>query len=79
MKPRVGWYVAKTVFQHYHDTARGCFEERIVLLKARGSKEAIKLAEAEARQYAKDVGGCKYLEFVNVNFARSPCMRIDST
>lgn len=65
-KARTGWYGAKTLFQHYRGTAKGCFEERIVLLKARGFKEAIRVAEAEARQYAKDVGGCKYLEFVDV-------------
>ena len=65
-KAPMEWFGAKTIYRYSEGTAKGCFEERVVLFKAQGFTQATRAAEAEARQYAKDVGGCKYLGFVDV-------------
>lgn len=62
------WYGAKCIFRHNDRTEgdRYMYEERVILLKAENMDEAIIRAENEAKQYAADLPGCEYTEFVNV-------------
>lgn len=64
---RTVWYGAKSVFAHDDISARQgrpCFEERVVLLRARDEEDAIHLAEEEAEAYAS--ASTRYLGYVNV-------------
>ena len=53
------WYGVRCIFSHgvVDDGARTLFEERIVLVRAESFDEAISKAEAEAENYAADLGG----------------------
>jgi len=61
------WYGIKLVFRHLNlevgVPGSSVYEERVVLVNAGSEDEAVSLAELEAVEYAKDVGGCEYLEF----------------
>jgi hypothetical protein len=62
------WYAAQCIFLH-SGTDRGpkqTYEERIILLRAHTSDEAIERAEKEAEEYCHDLDGCEYLGYVNV-------------
>jgi hypothetical protein len=59
-----GWYGVRTIYE-WTDYAHGrdrCYEERIVLVRAKSHIEAIDLAEKEAKTYAKE--GIRYLGHV---------------
>jgi len=45
---------------------RRVYEERIVLFRAASFEDAMRQAEAEAREYAADTDGCRYLDHVDV-------------
>lgn len=61
------WYGIKLVFRHSNLEVEvpgsNVYEERVILVNANSEDEAISLAELEAVEYAKDVGGCEYLKF----------------
>ena len=61
------WYGARTVYNAYPNRVSDTkiYEERIIVLLATSSDEAIKVAEEEANNYAKDFG-MLYLGYVNV-------------
>jgi len=42
------------------------YEERIVLLRADSFDDAVKRAEKEAKEYYRDLDGCRYVGYVNV-------------
>jgi hypothetical protein len=70
-KKRAGdepWYAARCLFEHPEQAPRKgtrCYEERVVVLRARGFGEAIRRGESEAKRYAR---GClaEYLGFIEV-------------
>ena len=55
------WFTAKGIFlqQSKPDNIKQWYEERIVLLKAKSKKQAMKFAKKEAKVYAKDSEGTK--------------------
>jgi hypothetical protein len=61
------WYAARCLFRHgaLKGTTRRkhVYEERIILLRAGSDNEAIKLAEREARKYARQDAGISYLNY----------------
>ena len=62
------WYGAQCIFLHA-ETKHGLkqmYEERIVLLKASSFDEAIERAEKEAKEYCRNLDGCKHIGYVNV-------------
>ena len=62
------WYGAKCVFLHtgIESYPGQVYEERVILVKAGGFNDAISRAEVMAEAYAKDVDGCSYTGFVDV-------------
>jgi hypothetical protein len=48
-----GWYGVRTVVHHVH---RGTYEERVTILQAESSVQAIELGEREVAEYAEDLG-----------------------
>lgn len=52
------------------------FEERVVVLSAKGQDEAVGIAEAEAIQYAKEHKG-SYLEWVSVYEAKESTLTFE--
>ena len=62
------WYGAKCIFLHSDLQSENgrVYEERVVLIKAENLDEAIERAEKEAKEYAQNLEGCVYLDFVNV-------------
>ncbi|MGH9785953.1 MAG: DUF4288 domain-containing protein [Terriglobia bacterium] len=62
------WYAARCLFRHGALTAnirrKHVYEERIILLRASSDREAIKLAEEEARKYASHDPSSAYLNYV---------------
>lgn len=61
------WYGVKCVFVHHDAPRRGegrVYEERIVLIHAGSADEAIRLGEAEAREYAS-ANDAEYLGFID--------------
>lgn len=62
------WYGAQCIFLHAktkHGTKQ-MYEERIILLKADSFDDAIEWAEEEAKEYCRDLDGCKYVGYINV-------------
>ena len=62
------WYSAQSIFLH-RDTGSGPrqqYEERVVLVRARGIRKAMKVALREAKSYAKDLPGCTFTGYINV-------------
>jgi hypothetical protein len=61
------WYGAKCIFLHTKIQSQPgqVYEERILLLRAESFDEAVKKAEAEAEEYARDAE-CSYINFVDV-------------
>jgi hypothetical protein len=62
------WYSAQCIFLH-SDKGHGpkqMYEERIVLLRADSTEDAIEQAEKEAEEYCDDLEGCRYVGYVNV-------------
>ncbi len=61
------WYGARTMYDTYpsKQMATKIYEERIVVVLATSSDEAINKAEKEAESYSIDTGS-KYLGYVNV-------------
>jgi hypothetical protein len=51
------WHSVRCLFRHQPDI----YEERVTLWRATGLDEAIALAEADAAEYARDVGDAEYL------------------
>ncbi len=62
------WFTAKGIFLHEPSSKnmKQWYEERIVLLKAKEKKVALKLAKKEAKEYIKDLERTKYIEITNV-------------
>ena len=62
------WYAARCLFRHgaLKGTARRkhVYEERIVLVRAGSDREAIRLAERDARKYAGQDAATTYLNYV---------------
>ena len=66
---QLSWYGAKTVYAHDRlaaEQGKPCYEERVVVLQACDSDQAIRLAEDEAKRYAAALDDCRYLGYVNV-------------
>ncbi len=65
--PSGPWYAARCVFRYADLRVRGraVYEERIVLLRAAGFRQALRRAEAEARRYAHD-SKAEYVGFAEV-------------
>jgi hypothetical protein len=65
MKKR--WFSAKCVFRHADiGGPRQLYEERVVLLRARGFKHAMKLAGREANKYADGLPGVSFTGYISV-------------
>ncbi len=63
------WYGAKTIYAHDDIAARQlkpCYEERVVLLRAKDDDDALRRAEEEAARYARPGGPARYLGYANV-------------
>ena len=62
------WFTAKGIFLHEPKllNTKQWYEERIILIKAKSEKEALKLAEKEAKNYAKDLESTKLIEITDV-------------
>ena len=63
------WYGAKCIFEHKglaQADNKTIYEERIVLIRAVGFDDAIRLGEAEAESYAAETDGVRYVGFINV-------------
>ena len=62
------WFTAKCIFLHNAQikNQKQSYEERIVLLKAKTEKEALKQANKEAKDYIKDLDDTKFIEITNV-------------
>lgn len=63
-KNKKEWYGVKCIFSHPELEKKenhNVFEERITICKARSLDKAVKKAEKEAKQYAKDTG-CHYTD-----------------
>lgn len=55
------WFSVRCIFRVTTDDGGPLYEERITLWRTEGFEAAIALAEAEAAQYADDLGSCDYL------------------
>ncbi|MEP6787764.1 MAG: DUF4288 domain-containing protein [Acidobacteriota bacterium] len=61
------WYAAKCVFRIPETSSRRqIYEERIVLIKAKGWDSAIKKAEKDAKRYCKGLVACEFTGFIDV-------------
>lgn len=62
------WFTAKGIFLHKPEylNAKQWYEERIILLKAKNEKEALKFAGKEAKDYIKGSEGAKFIEITDV-------------
>lgn len=62
------WFTAKGIFLHepWAKNMKQWYEERIVLLKAKKKKEALKLANKEAKKYIKNLDGAQFIEITEV-------------
>ncbi len=62
------WFTAKEIFlqRSKNGNIKQWYEERIVLLKAKSKKQALKLAKKEAKDYAKDSEVTKLIEITDV-------------
>ena len=64
------WYSARCLFELLQPEGSICprrvYEERIVLIRATSFDDALRQAEAEAREYAAGTDGVRYLEHVDV-------------
>ena len=62
------WFTAKGIFLHESqlENQKQWYEERIVLLKAKDEKEALKYADEEAKDYIKDLDGTNFIEIIDV-------------
>ena len=62
------WYAAQCIFLH-SGTKRGpkrMYEERVVLFRAASFDGALEDAEKEAKDYCRDLDGCKFVGCVDV-------------
>jgi hypothetical protein len=60
------WYAARCLFEHGDFSRRDrvpCYEERVVIFRARSFREAIRKAEKEAKEYCRGLA-TRYLGFV---------------
>jgi len=62
------WFTAKGIFLHKAQikNQKQWYEERIILLKAKGEKEALKIANKEAKDYIKDLDGSKFIKITEL-------------
>src|SRR5688500_5024529 len=62
------WFTAKGIFFHKPQTENQnqWYEERILLLKVKSEKEALKRAKKEAKEYAKNLDGTQFLEITDI-------------
>jgi len=62
------WFTAKGIFLHAAQikNQKQSYEERIVLLKAKSEKKALKRANKEAKDYVKDLKDTKFIEITDV-------------
>ena len=62
------WFTAKGIFLHKSQlkNQKQWYEERIILLKAKDEKEALKYADEEAKNYIKDLDGTKFIEITDI-------------
>ena len=62
------WYSAKSVFLHADKESgpRQLFEERVIVIRARKLRKAMKLALREATSYARDMPGCEFTGYLNI-------------
>jgi hypothetical protein len=62
------WYGAKCVFLHTEiESSPGqVYEERVIIVRAESSDDAISRAEIMAGEYAKDVDSCSYTGFIDI-------------
>jgi hypothetical protein len=61
------WYGVKTVYMHEglaEKPAHQVYEERVVVMRARGQREAIRRAEREARAYCSKLKNTRYLGYL---------------
>src|SRR3954466_8999896 len=69
MKTEQPWYAARCLFEHRSTPGRTgvpCYEERVVVVRARSFGEAIRKGESEAKRYAGTGPGSRYLGFIEV-------------
>jgi Domain of unknown function (DUF4288) len=69
MKNEEPWYAARCLYEHRDISKRNgipCYEERVVVFRARSFKEAIRKGETEARRYGRRGSGTAYLGFIDV-------------
>jgi hypothetical protein len=78
MRMEEPWYAARCVFEH-RDLSRlegtPCYEERIVVFRARSFREALRKGESEARGYCQDAVECRYLGFIEVFHLFEPALK----
>ncbi|MGO9463107.1 MAG: DUF4288 domain-containing protein [Isosphaeraceae bacterium] len=60
------WYSARCVFRLRTSESQTTYEERIVLLRAMSEDDAMRVAEADAVEYAAGVEGCTYSGYVDL-------------
>ena len=62
----LGWYGVRTVYEHLNREEDGerLYEERVVLIRAESSDEALRKAEEEARAYTNE--GIRYLGYASL-------------
>jgi len=62
------WFTAKGIFLHKAQlkNQKQWYEERIVLLKAKDEREALKLANKEAKDYVKDLADTTLVDITEI-------------
>ncbi len=62
------WFTAKGIFLHEPELSNTnqWYEERIILLKAKNETRALEIANAEAKDYVKELEGTKFIEIIDV-------------
>ena len=60
------WYSARCIFCRERPGHPNMYEERVILLQAKDEKQAIRIAEEEAAEYAEESEGWSYTGFINL-------------